>query len=382
MKLKSVLSTGAAAVALLAAGSANAAGYYVGLFGGISTFEDDFSPRIGTTRVGAGTYWIALGAFYDTTSNNATTTTGLGPKYTKNTYVGSTWKTAGGTTNVATPTTTLTLTGALGVGIVYSYATAESLTWNDGVDDGWVVGASLGWDFGTGFRAELELAYRSNDIEGGATERYFTYGNSFTAYAYGVITAQTPVFGFYYYGVIFPTTAAVFVANGTKTGTYGGGTFGAIGPTTTSSSTTISIATSGDIETWSLMANLWYDFNLGDSPITPFIGGGIGLAQLNMDYKAQVFAPFNDGRNPLLTNLTGTASVSSAIYHVDDDDFAFAYQLGAGLGFSLGNGMMLSAQYRYFATGEVQLGTADQVNVNLEAHNFLLGLNIPIGGGM
>jgi len=44
--------------------------------------------------------------------------------------------------------------------------------------------------------------------------------------------------------------------------------------------------------------------------------------------------------------------------------------------------MMLSAQYRYFNTGAMDLSRADQIEVNLESHNFLVGLNIPLGGGM
>ncbi len=368
----------------MAAGSASASGYYVGLFGGISTWEDDFNPVISTAVAGAGTYWIMIGAgFYDTTSNTSLSPTQNGPKYTKNTYTGFgsanggisvTFKTANGT--AVTKSTTGTwgpFTGAAGLAILYASSTRETLGWQEGVDDGWVVGASLGWDFGTGFRAELELAYRSNDIEAGATEHFSAFTAAYYGYAYGIITAQTPVFGFYYYGQIFPTSKAVYVAVGTKTGYTKG-----VAPTTTTSTTNINISTDGDLETWSLMANLWYDFNLGDSPITPFIGGGIGLAQVSLDYRAVVYAPLNDGRNPLLTNATGAYGT----YDVNTDDFAFAYQVGAGLGFNFGNGMMLSAQYRYFATGEVQLGASDQFSGNVEAHNFLVGLNIPIGGGM
>lgn len=358
MKLKSVLTTSAAAAALLAAGSANAAGYYLGLFGGISTWEDDFNPRIYTASSSAGTFVIPLGGpLYLTTTDGK----GGGPKTSKNSYVGYTLQVYKGLTTVKTQTSkTATATwgpytGVFGVGIRYASFTFSSLTWNEGVDDGWVIGAALGWDFGTGFRTELELAYRSNDIDSNANGSFYQFASSYYAYAYGIVTYVTPVFGFYYYMATFPTKSAtnVIVSN-----------------TGTTTTVTGVMQTSGDIETWSLMANLWYDFNLGDSPIVPFIGGGIGLAQVNMDYQALVYMPAN----------STTASASGFyLYTADTDDFAFAYQVGAGLGFNFGNGMMLSAQYRYFATGEVQLGRQDQFSGNVESHNFLLGLNIPLG---
>ncbi len=379
MKLKSVLSTSAAAVALLAAGSANASGYYIGLFGGISTWEDDFNPVLGTTYAGGGTFWLNFGSFYDTTSNTYHSPTGNGPKYSANTYVGYTLPTKNGTYVSKSATGTWgPYTGAFGLGIVYASYTGSSISWQEGADDGWVIGASLGWDFGTGFRSELEIAYRSNDIEGGASQSW-SYGTSYyLAFAYGIITAQSNVFGFYYYGQIFPTSKAVSVAVGTTTGYQ----TSPVAPATYTNTGQFNISTDGELETWSLMANLWYDFNLGDSPITPFIGGGIGIAQVGLEYTAQVYAPFAISTGvPFLTSTT-TASSLYANYNVDDDDYAFAYQLGAGLGFNFGNGMMLSAQYRYFATGEVQLGAMDQFSGNVEAHNFLVGLNIPLGGGM
>ena len=39
-----------------------------------------------------------------------------------------------------------------------------------------------------------------------------------------------------------------------------------------------------DLETWSFMYNIWYDFDFGDSPIRPFVGGGIGFAHASLDF--------------------------------------------------------------------------------------------------
>ena len=48
MKFKNALLASSAAAALMAASSANASGYYVGLFGGFSTMEDSFDVSTST----------------------------------------------------------------------------------------------------------------------------------------------------------------------------------------------------------------------------------------------------------------------------------------------------------------------------------------------
>ena len=108
------------------------------------------------------------------------------------------------------------------------------------------------------------------------------------------------------------------------------------------------------------MANLWYDFDLGNNFFTT-IGGGLGAANLNLEYNAA-----------MPTYFGGTA-----LYSLDDSGWGFAYQLGAGLGYDLGGGMTLSAQYRYFATTDIDVG---QTDLAVQSHNVIVGLNIPLGG--
>ncbi len=354
MKLKSILTGSAAAVALLAASGASASGYYVGIFGGISTFEDTFDVKqnyldsnASNTVVGWAALLRALG--YSSATTLAYYTTAF---------------TSGGAYNSITNTGGFgPYTGQVGFRVAkYSSASAER-SWTDGFDSGFVVGASIGWDFGTGFRTEFEVAYRKNDIDGGASydQSNRTFG-FFTAKYTGVVTFVTGYVGFYKYMQTLNTWGTYISSLNTS----------ATKTTTRSSSFDVSgdLVTSGDIETWSFMANLWYDFDLGDSPIRPFIGGGIGLAQVSLNYKVEGLP------------TTFTDAFFRSTYSANTDDWAFAYQLGAGLGYEFGNGMVLSAQYRYFATGAVQLGQNDQMELNVEAHNFLIGLNIPIGGGM
>jgi opacity protein-like surface antigen len=128
---------------------------------------------------------------------------------------------------------------------------------------------------------------------------------------------------------------------------------------TNTTAATALINTSAEAETFALMANLWYDFNIDSSPITPFVGAGIGAAKLSFDYSASY--PTYSG---------------SAVSQTGTDDWVFAWQLGAGLGYEFDNGMMLSAQYRYFATGDIEVAGQD---VGLNSHEALIGLSIPLG---
>jgi len=125
------------------------------------------------------------------------------------------------------------------------------------------------------------------------------------------------------------------------------------------------------------MANVWYDFDMGDSPIKPFVGGGIGFAHATLDYNLTA----NTGISNSAYGLFGTGGYAYA-GNGEESDWGFAYQLGAGIGYDLGNGLMLSAQYRYFNTSGMDLSPGGQIDVDLESHNFLVGISVPIGGGM
>ena len=85
----------------------------------------------------------------------------------------------------------------------------------------------------------------------------------------------------------------------------------------------------GDLRLLTLMANLYYDFDLG-LDFEPYVGGGIGLSRVSV--KASV------------------ADRTTA----DDNDTVMAYQFGAGLGYKIGGSddrpVTISLDYRYFAT--------------------------------
>ena len=113
----------------------------------------------------------------------------------------------------------------------------------------------------------------------------------------------------------------------------------------------------GDVSVVSLMGNGYYDIDLGG--IEFFLTAGVGVAQVD----------FND------------------ISDVDEDDASYnasettlAYQLGAGFGIPVSDGIMLDARYRYFATTDFTLselgGFRGDANGNIESHSALLGLRV------
>ena len=87
----------------------------------------------------------------------------------------------------------------------------------------------------------------------------------------------------------------------------------------------------GDLRSLTLMANLYYDFDLG-LDFEPYVGGGIGLSRVSVEGSVS-------GRKT-----------------VDDDDTVMAYQFGAGLGYRVGGSddrpVVISLDFRHFATAD------------------------------
>ena len=102
------------------------------------------------------------------------------------------------------------------------------------------------------------------------------------------------------------------------------------------------VANDGDLATISLMGNAYYDFNIGSS-FTPFLGAGIGLANIEAD-----------------TDLTDK-----------ENDTVFAYQLAAGGSLAVGEKLNIDLQYRYFATDDPEF---DGVEAEYNTHNLMFGL--------
>ncbi len=325
MKLRSALTATTAVLALTAgATGVQANDYYVSLFGGWSSMANEphfvgFTNTASTKTVNTVTYVQVY--------NNI-------PYGTKGTY----------------------LDVYLGLHVGTNIYGTSKFDWDDDFEDGFVVGGAFGRDFG-GFRAELELAYRSYDVHGGAAIRNDFDGRSYI-YGYGTL----------YY--LVKNTLAPGTTVGSKTAPFSGSTpYGQPFPFTVNlpynATVTSSGSTGGSLDAWSLMANVWVDFDpFGIMPdaAMPFIGGGVGAAMIDFEYSFAGSTLFGSGING---NTSG-------------DDIVLAYQLGAGINFEVGNGIMLSAQYRYFGSTDADVGRSH--DVRMDSHNGIIGLTFPLGG--
>jgi len=107
----------------------------------------------------------------------------------------------------------------------------------------------------------------------------------------------------------------------------------------------------GDIGTFSVMFNGFYDFpQLG--PVQPFMGVGIGGANVDYDAKA----------------------LGSSL--ADSNDTVWAYQAIVGVAYPLSQWLKLDFAYRYFGTQDVQLRDINDepFEVEYQSHNLNFGL--------
>ena len=110
------------------------------------------------------------------------------------------------------------------------------------------------------------------------------------------------------------------------------------------------------------MLNLWFEpFGAGDSAFQPYVGGGVGALNYRLENPAYL-----------------------GIALEDDDDTVFAWQLGAGVGFALGEHAMLSLDYRWVNSEDVKLEPVDDSSTRIkekyEAHTAMLSLRFGFGG--
>jgi opacity protein-like surface antigen len=165
------------------------------------------------------------------------------------------------------------------VSVMDSDLTEPGLTGSMSFDPGLGVMGAVGSDFMPGVRGEVELAYRTNDMD----------------------TLTIDGFG--------------------------------SGPI------------DGEITCLSMMVNVFKDFHSGSS-LVPFIGGGLGIANV----EAEI--------NGLTTK---------------EDDTVIAYQLAAGAGYAVSNTLTLDAQYRFFGTSNPDFAGTE---AEYMSHNFLVGARI------
>ena len=119
-----------------------------------------------------------------------------------------------------------------------------------------------------------------------------------------------------------------------------------------------STAGTGDVQVWNFMANVLYDFSLGEG-FSPYLGAGLGYA----------VSDFDD-----VQPIGGSA--------LADKGGALAYQGLAGVGYQLNDRFSLFADYRYLGLGDVDLRTNSSIDVETEyrEHRVTFGVRFSFGG--
>ena len=173
-------------------------------------------------------------------------------------------------------------------------ANGQPYAWEFNQEDDWAGFARLGYQLNDHWRVELEVGYRSGDIEsvrGGSNQ--------------AVIGLCTP------------------------------------GVTRTTGSPACG-SPDGDLSSWTVMGNVIYDI-LPGSVLNPYIGAGIGANHVKMDVLGQ------------FSNIPGTVTTANALQNleVDDSDTAFAYQLIAGLAWKATDQLSIDLTYRYLGGSDL-----------------------------
>jgi opacity protein-like surface antigen len=122
----------------------------------------------------------------------------------------------------------------------------------------------------------------------------------------------------------------------------------------------------GAVSTFAVMANVWYDIELGYK-WRPYLGGGAGWARTHVHAVA-------------VTAFTGggeRGGSTSTAY----DSSGFAWQLGAGVNYEIQDGVNVGLGYRFFRgpniRNDIFVGKNDvPINFENESHSVLLSLTV------
>ncbi|RIV90094.1 porin family protein, partial [Aurantiacibacter xanthus] len=197
----------------------------------------------------------------------------------------------------------------------------NEIAFNTDGDIGWGAGIQIGHRFDNGFRLELAGDYNSTTVDD----------------HFGATLAGQP---------IRTLDASVLTRSAALEGR-------AVGPY-------LNEDTGSDIETYGLFLNALYDFNAGGT-FSPYIGGGLGMMVVDVDY------------------LAGGDVIA------DDSDVALAWQGIAGFSSRLSDSAELFAEYKYrhtfkdAANIEPTAFPMDPLNVHVEQHLGVVGVRFLMG---
>lgn len=199
-----------------------------------------------------------------------------------------------------------------------SLPSGTSLGWRTKFDNGPAFSGEVGARFGGGFRAGVEITYTKARVK---THRGVTVGGT----------------------NIDAVDAAVLTGSPTKLNAT-------VGQVVDSSN--------GSIKNLGIFGNVYFDVPTG-SPISPYVGAGIGLSDVKVRYQP------------------------SAVNIVDDSKTKFAYQLMAGVSAKVSPQVELFGQYTYRATGDAKVRVnlvPAQLSVENKQSLITAGVRISFGG--
>ncbi len=111
------------------------------------------------------------------------------------------------------------------------------------------------------------------------------------------------------------------------------------------------VAAKGDLDIQTLLLNAYYDIDTG-SYLTPYLGAGVGWAEVSLD------------------GINGDGTLL-----VDDDDSVLAGQVAAGFQFRLNSTISLDVGYRFLMTDDPSMKSAlGKVDTEIRSHVVAVGI--------
>ncbi len=342
---------------------------YLRIFGGFGLFSDQnlsidsissitTSGSVSTTTGGVTSMTMALFSTmfsYDAGDIPTSPTTGFAPAYP------GVYRSTVPITGATTTYRSLNSYRSLVFNYQASGAYTTHLNADIAVDSGFVVGAAVGLDLGNGLSFELEAAYRR--ASGDAVFDFKSYRRIYGTASYALYVGAS-----YHVTATYTTTPTLMTSMGTltlppvihatssRTATTARTSMGTnttsgtmvvtmTTPIANTGSASYTFAESGDITSFAVMANVWWDFT-PKKKFHPYVGFGLGWANVELDF-------------PSLTV----------------NDSAIAFQVGAGIGFDVSDNIRVNLEYRYFALPQIEMLSPSGLDMDLEYNvsEFLVG---------
>lgn len=109
-----------------------------------------------------------------------------------------------------------------------------------------------------------------------------------------------------------------------------------------------SASAGGEVQSFAWMGNVWVNWQIGDSGLAPYVGGGAGGVHIDIKDAAVAGIPLEN-----------------------ESDFVLGGQLGGGLGYQFNRHLVVSLDYRFLVTDE---SSFQGLEVEYQSHSVMLGL--------